>query len=136
MNNHLNKFLTHLKINSRFFSDNRRPKFKKDLLDTEKDEILQVNHENKRSHSVDLYERNENENVSINSSNFIQSSWKCQLCQKLNKIDSQLCTDCGSNKINVYTPIENHIQKINTENSHENDFFNFERFDFRFFFVI
>jgi rubrerythrin len=59
-----------------------------------------------RSHS---FAKNENKHIQ-RSSSLIKRKWQCQLCQTLNETDSQLCSDCGTSKINVYIPIMNQNQ--------------------------
>jgi len=44
-------------------------------------------------------------------SSLIKRQWECQLCKILNENDSQLCSICGSSKINVYIPIINSKEK-------------------------
>lgn len=56
-----------------------------------------------------------NRNIS-KSSSFTQSLWYCQLCKTVNRFDSQLCSCCGSTKINVYIPDLNHIDKRHVHN--------------------
>ena len=55
------------------------------------------------------FDRNENKNIQINSP-LIKRKWQCQLCQTFNETDSQLCSDCGTSKINIYIPIMNQNQ--------------------------
>ncbi|CAF4789472.1 unnamed protein product, partial [Rotaria sp. Silwood2] len=95
-------------------------KSKRDLSNTEKHDKAKVANQNNRSRSSDELRSNENEYVSINSS-VIRRSWHCQLCETLNQTDSQLCSHCGSSKINVYIPIMNYIDKINIQNHQQND---------------
>ncbi len=44
-------------------------------------------------------------------SSLLKRQWECQLCKILNENDSQLCSICGSSKINVYIPIINPKEK-------------------------
>jgi rubrerythrin len=55
-----------------------------------------------RSHSLDELSPKEDKNCSV-----IQHQWECQLCNTINQSDSELCSICGSSKINVYIPIMN-----------------------------
>ena len=63
--------------------------------------IKQIKNQN-RSHSLDELPPKEDQNSSL-----IQHQWECQLCNTINQSDSELCSICGSTKINVYIPIMN-----------------------------
>ncbi len=64
-----------------------------------------------RSRSFDIDHSNENKHIP-RSTSLVNRQWQCQLCQTLNESDSQLCSDCGSSKINVYIPIMNQKQNF------------------------
>jgi len=85
---------------------------KADLLNLQEEkEIKKFYH---RSNSLDEHYLRENRSITEDSS-LPQRPWHCQLCATLNKTDSQLCSNCGSNKINVYIPIMHHLDKIKTK---------------------
>ncbi|CAF2161659.1 unnamed protein product, partial [Rotaria magnacalcarata] len=81
-----------------------------------KEENMRKTNKTNRSNSFDELDSNEHRNISINSSIF-QRPWYCRLCQTLNQLDTPSCSCCGSNKINVYIPIMNHINKTTIQNS-------------------
>jgi hypothetical protein len=105
-----------------FFVRHHQPRSKTDLLDKQQEEeIIQTkNSSHHRSHSLDEHHSNENKYISRNSS-FIKRQWQCQLCQKLNENDSQLCLNCGSSKINVYIPIMNQNDKKKSITDQQHD---------------
>jgi len=93
-----------------FFARNHQTTSKTDQINIKKEE-------NNRSSSLD--ERKH--------SSLIKRQWECQLCQILNENDSQLCSICGSTKINVYIPIIKSNQKTITTIDQKPDSSNLER---------
>jgi hypothetical protein len=83
----------------------------------EENENIEKNLGHHRSRS---FNRNENKHLP-RSSSLIKRKWQCHLCQKLNESDSQLCSDCGSSKINVYIPIMNQNQTSSTVEKYKNE---------------
>jgi hypothetical protein len=75
---------------------------------TDSNNLRTKNHH--RSHSVGDLSSRKNKQISKDSSP-IRRPWQCQLCDNVNQIDSQLCSTCGSSKINVYIPIMNQNDK-------------------------
>ncbi|CAM2708585.1 unnamed protein product [Rotaria socialis] len=82
----------------------------------DKEENMRKTNKTHRSNSFNELDSNEERNISINSSVF-QRPWYCRLCQTLNQIDTPSCSCCGSNKVNVYIPIRNHINKTTIQNN-------------------
>lgn len=69
-----------------------------------------------RSRSLDQYQLEEHHRTAQTSLSTIRRQWQCQLCHTKNESDALICTDCGSNKINVYIPIMDHMngnQRLN-----------------------
>lgn len=58
-----------------------------------------------RSYSADGYQPDEHLRSSKHKSSTIKRQWQCQFCHKINEGDILICSECGSNKINVYIPI-------------------------------
>jgi hypothetical protein len=68
---------------------------------TEKEEPIRHSH---RSRSLDEYHPEEHQQT------IIRRQWQCRLCHTKNESDTLICVDCGSNKINVYIPIIDHMK--------------------------
>lgn len=66
-------------------------------------------HHHHRSRSLDQYHIEEHHRTTQTSLSTIRRQWQCQLCHTKNESDALICTDCGSNKINVYIPIMDHM---------------------------
>jgi hypothetical protein len=58
-----------------------------------------------RSHSADGYQHEERQRTPQIKLSSIKRQWQCQLCHTKNESEVLICSDCGSNKINVYVPI-------------------------------
>ncbi|CAF0811244.1 unnamed protein product [Rotaria sordida] len=118
-----NQVLSAFREDFPILTQHHNEKSKRDLSHTkqrDKEEIMKVTYPYNRSRSSNEFRSNEKENISRNSS-VIRRPWLCQLCQTLNQIDFQLCSQCGSSRINVYIPIMNHIDRTNIQNHHQND---------------
>ena len=61
-----------------------------------------------RSRSVDRIVQGNIQRFHRPNCSTIARQWECQLCHLTNESDSQLCSECGSNKINVYIPVMNY----------------------------
>jgi hypothetical protein len=72
------------------------------------EELIRHSH---RSRSLDRYESEEHQPVPKAKSSVIKRQWQCQLCHSKNESDSQICSECGSNKINVYIPVMDRIER-------------------------
>ncbi|CAF3404385.1 unnamed protein product [Rotaria socialis] len=77
--------------------------------------------EHHRSKSSDPFQPQEHQNSPQARSTSIKRRWQCQLCHTINESDALLCTECGSNKINVYIPCMDHIDIISTHNDNQNN---------------
>ena len=75
----------------------------------EKEEPLR--HINPRSHSLDRYLPEEHIHTPQSKLSHIKRQWQCQLCHTKNESDTLICSECGSNKINVYIPIIDRTRK-------------------------
>jgi hypothetical protein len=62
-----------------------------------------------RSQSLDRYQSEEHQHTPHKTLSTIKRQWQCQLCHTKNESDALICADCGSNKINVYIPIIDHM---------------------------
>ena len=79
-------------------------------------------HRSRRSRSLDQPDLSDQHNrISQTKLSVIQRQWQCQLCYKKNETDAQICSECGSNKINVYIPIMGHMDATSkkTEQRHK-----------------
>jgi len=74
---------------------------------TEREETIQ--HSDHRSQPLDRYPSEEHQHTPQKTLSTIRRQWQCQLCHTKNESDALICTDCGSNKINVYIPIIDHM---------------------------
>ena len=72
-----------------------------------------------RSQSLDRYNSEDHQRTVTTKSSVIRRQWQCQLCHTTNESDTQLCVDCGSNKINVYIPVMTHIDKNKNKKQHQ-----------------
>jgi hypothetical protein len=111
----LEQVLHAFRRNGHFFTRHHQTTSKTDLVNIQKEQKQQEQEEEEdsshhRSHSLD-----EQKHISRKSS-LVKRQWQCQLCQILNENDSQLCSNCGSSKINVYIPTMNQNDKTKTTN--------------------
>ena len=58
-----------------------------------------------RSQSLDHYPSDKSQNNLKPKLTVIKRQWQCQFCHTKNESDAQICSECGSNKINVYIPV-------------------------------
>jgi hypothetical protein len=70
-----------------------------------------------RSHSADAYQPEEHQRTPQIKLSSIKRQWQCQLCHTKNESEVLICSDCGSNKINVYIPI---IDRMETNQRERN----------------
>jgi len=70
-----------------------------------------INVSRHRSRSLDRYQPEEHQHIIEKKLSTIKRHWQCQLCHTKNESDTLICSDCGSNKINVYIPIFNHMNQ-------------------------
>lgn len=64
-----------------------------------------IKHSHARSHSADEYHAEEQQRTQQMKLSTIKRQWQCQLCHTVNEGGVLICSECGSNKINVYVPI-------------------------------
>lgn len=70
---------------------------------TQPDDFIRPTHH--RSNSVDGHSSEEHSRRLKYKSSTLKRQWQCQFCHKINEGDILICSECGSNKINVYIPI-------------------------------
>jgi hypothetical protein len=85
-----------------------------DIVETE--EPLKHIHQHHRSRSLDRYHPDESRNNRKVKLSVIKRQWQCQLCHTKNESDTQICSECGSNKINVYIPV---MDRNSSKNKHQ-----------------
>lgn len=66
-------------------------------------------HDNNRSRSLEPTYADEHRRSVQPKLSVIRRQWQCQFCHTNNETDAQICADCGSNKINVYIPVIDHM---------------------------
>jgi hypothetical protein len=57
------------------------------------------------SRLLDHYHPDGSQNIRKPKLTVIKRQWQCQFCHTKNESDAQICSECGSNKINVYIPV-------------------------------
>ncbi|UJR07608.1 hypothetical protein I4U23_011897 [Adineta vaga] len=77
-------------------------------------------HQQQRSRSSEHSNHNDQHHrITQTKLSVIRRQWQCQFCHMKNETDAQICSECGSNKINVYIPIMDHMdvtsQKISQQ---------------------
>ncbi|CAF1596676.1 unnamed protein product [Rotaria sp. Silwood1] len=85
----------------------------------EKESINNSQQEHYRSRSLDQSHSQEHQHTTQIKSSIIKRRWQCQLCHTINENNVQLCIECGSNKINVYIPSIDHMDKMKNKNQHQ-----------------
>ncbi|CAF1038399.1 unnamed protein product [Adineta steineri] len=93
-----------------------------DHLSTEKEssntQTKRSNLQHHRSRSLDHSNLAEQHRFVRKKPSVIKRQWQCQFCLTRNETDAQLCTECGSNKINVYIPVMDHLDRNTNKNHH------------------
>ena len=86
--------------------------------DIEARELLKKSYSEHRAQSVERYGRDEVEHAPEKRSSDLKRQWQCHFCHRTNESDLQLCLECGSNKINVYIPRLDQINRTKDSTRH------------------
>ncbi len=74
-----------------------------------------------RSRSLDHIHSEEHQHSPQAKLSAIKRQWQCQFCHTKNESDVQICVECGSNKINVYVPIMDRLDRSINKNQRQHN---------------